>query len=77
MCASHPAASESLLATEFRDPMSKGRVLLVRRSIQPPDLVADLEVGDWVLANGERCRVHGFTDSDIQLLPQRRDLPAV
>ncbi len=73
----HPSVTESLLVTdEFRDPSSCGRVLLARRSVQPPELVADLEVGDWVLANGERCRVHGFTESDIQLLPERRDFPA-
>jgi hypothetical protein len=72
----HPSVAASLLVTdEFRDPLSKGRVLLARRSVQASDMMDNLTVGSRVIASGEWCRVIGFTDSDIQLLPDNRDLP--
>jgi len=72
----HPAVAANLLVTdEFRDPISKGRVLLARRSIQPPGVMDELNVGTRVIASREWCRVIGFTGSDVQLLPDNRDLP--
>jgi hypothetical protein len=57
---------------EIRDPISKGRVLLVKQGNMP-----FAQLGDQVVVSGERCTVSETSgDTYITLLPERRDFPS-
>jgi len=67
-------------ASETRDPVSKGRVLLVPTTavgvstLTPGDRIMVAKSGD--AANAERCTFMEVDDSNAVLIPDNRDFPA-
>ena len=67
-------------ARETRDPVSKGRVLLVPTtavgvsSLTPGDRIMVAKTGDATRA--ERCTFTELNDSNAVLIPDNRDFPA-